>query len=133
MRHWRDIMGCQDTVFDELIAVYEDFCQLIETSKYVRLEGNYILIDYLSYAFKSKYRVVFDDNNTKIRVKFVTTSIDDDELFFDIFIDRYGVLTTGYSPEIDRHSINMLKSENIEKVLATLVYGFFKNNDLLSD
>ncbi|WP_171058431.1 hypothetical protein, partial [Vibrio diabolicus] len=90
-----------------------------------------ILIDYLSYRFESNYRVIFVNSKAKIRVKFETISIDGEKLFFDILLDRGGIINTEYSHELDGYCIDIMKSQNIENNLAKLMYGFFDKNDLL--
>ncbi|HHF2929876.1 TPA: hypothetical protein ACPJ0K_003516 [Vibrio alginolyticus] len=131
MRNWFDIKSCQDNILDELNLVYKDFCLIMQNSKHVTVEDGKILIDYLSYRFESNYRVIFVNSKAKIRVKFETISIDGEKLFFDILLDRGGIINTEYSHELDGYCIDIMKSQNIENNLAKLMYGFFDKNDLL--
>ncbi len=131
MINWFDIKSCQDNILDELNLVYKDFCLIMQNSKHVTVEDKKILIDYLSYRFESNYRVIFVNSKAKIRVKFETISIDGEKLFFDILLDRNGIINTEYSHELDGYCIDIMKSQNIESNLAKLMYGFFDKNDLL--
>ncbi|HCE3284801.1 TPA: hypothetical protein NG550_000645 [Vibrio parahaemolyticus] len=131
MINWFDIKSCQDNILDELNLVYKDFCLIMQNSKHVTVEDEKILIDYLSYRFESNYRVIFVNSKAKIRVKFETISIDGEKLFFDILLDRKGIINTEYSHELDGYCIDIMKSQNIESNLAKLMYGFFDKNDLL--
>ncbi|MBS9941084.1 hypothetical protein J4H27_03755 [Vibrio alginolyticus] len=131
MRNWFDIKSCQDNILDELNLVYKDFCLILQNSKHVTVEDEKILIDYLSYRFESNYRVIFVNSKAKIRIKFETISIDGEKLFFDILLDRSGIINTEYSHELDGYCIDIMKNQNIENNLAKLMYGFFDKNDLL--
>ncbi|EJI1384880.1 hypothetical protein [Vibrio alginolyticus] len=131
MKNWFDIKSCQDNILDELNLVYKDFCLILQNSKHVTVEDEKILIDYLSYRFESNYRVIFVNSKAKIRIKFETISIDGEKLFFDILLDRSGIINTEYSHELDGYCIDIMKNQNIENNLAKLMYGFFDKNDLL--
>ncbi|EGQ8007931.1 hypothetical protein G5Y04_000858 [Vibrio parahaemolyticus] len=133
MKNWRDIKYCQDEIFGDLNLVYADFCLLIKESKHVTIANGDISIEYLSYKFNSKHCFVFNDSKPKIRVKFETTSLDDENLFFDIFLNRNGIIDTEYSKELNGHSLDLMKHENIESNLAKMIFGFFEKNKLLGE
>lgn len=99
----------------------------------VTIANGDISIEYLSYKFNSKHCFVFNDSKPKIRVKFETTSLDDENLFFDIFLNRNGIIDTEYSKELNGHSLDLMKHENIESNLAKMIFGFFEKNKLLGE
>ncbi|EOA9035946.1 hypothetical protein ACIMS2_003345 [Vibrio harveyi] len=131
---FRELQQLNDYSLATFLGIYKEFGEKLSNSKYVEFHENVITIDYFTYKFISKHQMVFENGISYLRIKFETTTIDDRNYHFDIYLRRDGVIKTEYSNMLDGYRIDTIKQstpEVIERQVANLMFQFFTQNEII--
>lgn len=131
---FRELQELNDFSLANFLSIYREFGEKFSTSKYVEFHENIITIDYFTYKFISKHQMVFEDGIPCLRIKFETTTIDNQNYHFDIYLRRNGIIKTEYSDMLDGYRIDTIKQstpEAIERQVANLMFQFFTQNEII--